>query len=565
MKRTVIALLFSMTFCLLLAGCKGKDAGSSDGKGPKNTLASSEDKSEENKKEKKEKKDKKEKKRVPVSGKLEEDEEDTDISYEDIYEPVLTEAREVINKGYDPDREYEYLSTGLMERVMYPEDDNLSEVIGYYFKDCNGDDIPELLIGEDAEDHSGSNPNEIAYIYSGFTCVDDKPVCFLEGWARNRQHYMGDGRFFNSGSGGAMNSCFGEWHLGDDGAETVWDDFYFTMEDAASGKLALFHNTTGNEEPGESERLKISDDEFWEIEERYTFKCGAIAWTPLGPRESGGRYIVNTMTDDELLKFEKELNSVENYGFLLSNYSDPREIYWNDVFYVGAGIDRTRLTSDIEKAYLKATGNKEIITDLTAIQGRDLKKFVKDKTGYDYSEMYHPLDWVYLKEQDLYLFEHGDTNQISIEVRGGQVEKGEYTITYLGRDDLEYCVTFKDECGTYRFISNLPRWMVEDPANGGDIDQSDSTDGMIIPDSDRRKLTDDDLKKLDIGELRLARNEIYARHGRMFKAEDLQTHFGAMDWYMPSVEADDFDERILNEYEKYNLELIGKYEKKLKK
>ncbi|MCR4806626.1 MAG: YARHG domain-containing protein [Lachnospiraceae bacterium] len=107
--------------------------------------------------------------------------------------------------------------------------------------------------------------------------------------------------------------------------------------------------------------------------------------------------------------------------------------------------------------------------------------------------------------------------------------------------------------------------MVEDPANGGDIDQSDSTDGMIIPDSDRRKLTDDDLKKLDIGELRLARNEIYARHGRMFKAEDLQTHFGAMDWYMPSVEADDFDERILNEYEKYNLELIGKYEKKLKK
>ncbi len=294
------------------------------------------------------------------------------------------------------------------------------------------------------------------------------------------------------------------------------------------------------------------------------YKCAAIAWTPLGPKENGGRYIVNTMTDDELLKFEKKLEGIENYGFLLSTYDDPRKIYWDEVFYVGAGIENLRLSADIVKAYLRATGDEEIYTDLTAVSGKDLKKFVKAATGYDYSEMSHPLDWVYLKEYDLYIFEHGDTNQISVEVTGGQMENGEYTITYKGSNNVEYCVTFKDVGGRYRFISNLPRWMVEDPTNGGDIDQSDITDGMIFPDSDSRRLTEDDLKGLDIGELRFARNEIYARHGRIFTSEDLMTHFGAMDWYFPSVEGSNFDEGILNEYERYNLDFIGEYEKKLK-
>lgn len=565
MKKSIVTILICIISCLVLAGCKDKG---SDAAGPVNSLAPSQDDEtgdedtdkEENKKEKKEKK----KNRVPVSGKVDKEDEDTD--QEDIYEPVLEEVRDVINNGYDPDRNYDYISTGLMERVMYPGEDNLSEVIGYYYHDCNGDDIPELLIGENDEDETGSNPNDIAFIYSGFTISDGKPVCFLEGWARNRQHYMSDGRFFNSGSSGAMNSCFGEWHLSDDGTEQVWDDYYFTLEDAASGKLAIFHNTTGTEDLDDSERLRMSDSEFWDLEDGYAFKCEAIAWTPIGPRETGGRYIVNTMTDDELLDFEKKLNSIGYYGFLLSTYSDPRNIYWESVFYDGAGFDKYHGNppDGVVAAYLKKTGDDEIYTDIMTISGKDVKNYVKETTGYDYSEMNHPLEWTYLKEYDLYLDQHGDTNRISVTLTGGQAEKGEYTITYIGNDGVEYCVTFKIEDGKYRFISNLPRWMVEDPTNGGDVDQTAITDGMIFPDSDSRRLTEDDLKGLDIGELRLARNEIYARHGRIFTSEDLMTHFGAMDWYFPSVEGSNFDEGILNEYERYNLDFIGEYEKKLK-
>ncbi|HMD68349.1 MAG TPA: YARHG domain-containing protein, partial [Chitinivibrionales bacterium] len=37
-----------------------------------------------------------------------------------------------------------------------------------------------------------------------------------------------------------------------------------------------------------------------------------------------------------------------------------------------------------------------------------------------------------------------------------------------------------------------------------------------------------------LSELRLLRNEIYARHGRIFESKDLQDHFRQCVWYRPS-------------------------------
>lgn len=49
----------------------------------------------------------------------------------------------------------------------------------------------------------------------------------------------------------------------------------------------------------------------------------------------------------------------------------------------------------------------------------------------------------------------------------------------------------------------------------------------ILPDSDSRYLTDSDVRGLSANELMLARNEIYARHGRKFKDSELQNYFTA--------------------------------------
>lgn len=85
-------------------------------------------------------------------------------------------------------------------------------------------------------------------------------------------------------------------------------------------------------------------------------------------------------------------------------------------------------------------------------------------------------------------------------------------------------------------------------------------DDFILPDAQTHRYTPEELAGLTPEELRLARNEIYARHGRRFKSEDLITYFSGKAWYHASVEADSFDDLVLNQEEKENLELIRQTE-----
>lgn len=85
-------------------------------------------------------------------------------------------------------------------------------------------------------------------------------------------------------------------------------------------------------------------------------------------------------------------------------------------------------------------------------------------------------------------------------------------------------------------------------------------DEYIIPDSSSRKLTKSDIEYLSSKELRLARNEIYARHGYIFNSQDLNDYFMEKDWYEPLVDSSGFDESDLNKYEKYNTRFIKQFE-----
>ncbi len=62
-----------------------------------------------------------------------------------------------------------------------------------------------------------------------------------------------------------------------------------------------------------------------------------------------------------------------------------------------------------------------------------------------------------------------------------------------------------------------------------------ASSGFIFPDSDRRMLTAGDLQRLSKDELRIARNEIFARRGRYFESADLKAHFGRFSWYVPNT------------------------------
>lgn len=85
-------------------------------------------------------------------------------------------------------------------------------------------------------------------------------------------------------------------------------------------------------------------------------------------------------------------------------------------------------------------------------------------------------------------------------------------------------------------------------------------DDFILPDSSTRRLSVSDLYGLTKDECRIARNEIYARHGRMFTDEYLQGYFNSKSWYYPEIAASDFKESMLSDVEMYNRDLIKQYE-----
>lgn len=82
----------------------------------------------------------------------------------------------------------------------------------------------------------------------------------------------------------------------------------------------------------------------------------------------------------------------------------------------------------------------------------------------------------------------------------------------------------------------------------------------IFPDSSRIYLTDYDVQGMSSSNLKIARNEIFARHGRLFDTADLQNYFNTCSWYYGYIAPEDFDESVLSDIEKSNIRLFQKYE-----
>lgn len=83
----------------------------------------------------------------------------------------------------------------------------------------------------------------------------------------------------------------------------------------------------------------------------------------------------------------------------------------------------------------------------------------------------------------------------------------------------------------------------------------------IFPNIDSEYITREDLSGLDEYYLRLARNEIYARHGYRFQDEQLQSYFGKHSWYRATKT--DVPDSELNQYEIANRNLIMQMENEI--
>tara|TARA_R110000796_G_scaffold71409_1_gene161931 strand:- start:2800 stop:3744 length:945 start_codon:yes stop_codon:yes gene_type:complete len=148
---------------------------------------------------------------------------------------------------------------------------------------------------------------------------------------------------------------------------------------------------------------------------------------------------------------------------------------------------------------------------------------LKGGTNYEFETEYDfPLDVIAL-ESVSYWYENGNRTLGLFKVEKteyGEFEKGEEVMKLTLLEN--YPVVATELKGDYTFASTIP-------------------------------LIDNILFLYNLEELRLIRNEIFARYGYKFKSEDLQTFFKLKDWYIPN--ADDVTNK-LTELEKLNVQLI---------
>lgn len=86
-----------------------------------------------------------------------------------------------------------------------------------------------------------------------------------------------------------------------------------------------------------------------------------------------------------------------------------------------------------------------------------------------------------------------------------------------------------------------------------------TSSSYIIADSNTREISESELTSLTPWQLKVARNEIYARHGRPFVHKDLQCYFAKQSWYKSDP---NFTESSLSYTENKNVATILAYEQK---
>ena len=96
--------------------------------------------------------------------------------------------------------------------------------------------------------------------------------------------------------------------------------------------------------------------------------------------------------------------------------------------------------------------------------------------------------------------------------------------------------------------------------NNSSSSNSSASSDYVLPGSNSQYLSASDVKNLSSYQLMIARNEIYARHGRKFNDSELQAYFNGKSWYKGTVNPEDFSTSVFNDYEIKNIQLIQSYE-----
>lgn len=132
--------------------------------------------------------------------------------------------------------------------------------------------------------------------------------------------------------------------------------------------------------------------------------------------------------------------------------------------------------------------------------------------------------------------------------------------TLFGEDALETSVPWVLDAYGYLDMNDYAQQDTADTTAVEPASTADASSADYIFPSDRQYITEDDMAGWNQKTALLARNEIYARHGYVFKTQEIQNYFAAKSWYTPNSS---YDGSGLNDVEKANVDTISAYEQKM--
>lgn len=203
------------------------------------------------------------------------------------------------------------------------------------------------------------------------------------------------------------------------------------------------------------------------------------------------------LTEQELKKLQWSLRSSDN-GFFACLYHRPEEIDWQQVFYLGAGMNigldegqlemiRENMREEIRQKrieeqelwdlYLVSNDiyeeteeeeeapEEEVIEvninagNVTTLTLRSIQNFVRNRTGIEYSEMRKPLQWKQLT-RNVFYFVHEDSNRVQVKLVSATVQGNLYHLYYRlhnkrGVTEPEYVMTVEIDGNKWKYVSNL--------------------------------------------------------------------------------------------------------------
>lgn len=136
----------------------------------------------------------------------------------------------------------------------------------------------------------------------------------------------------------------------------------------------------------------------------------------------------------------------------------------------------------------------------------------------------------------------------------GYTPEGTYYATFP--TDLQAYTDDSEAYNEFLSMSNDIAWIRSHITLTADGSAASSDGDYIFPQSSGAYLSESDLDGMSADQIQMAINEIYARHNRKFVIQGIQDYFNSKPWYSGTIEAEDFDVSVMNEYEGANISLM---------